>query len=147
MSEKQYEIRPAVDADLPVIEKLLVDSDLMAVELAENLKRFWVAEQTGIIGVIGNEYAGDAVLIRSAAVRSSARHGGVASALLKQALQQAKQAGCQAAYLFTNTAATFFANRGFVVVPRTEVPAELLVSPAVTVCCCATAVAMRRELA
>ena len=86
MSEKQYEIRPAVEADLPVIEKLLVDSDLMAVELAENLKRFWVAEQTGIIGVIGNEYAKDAVLIRSAAVRSSVRHGGVASDLLKQAL-------------------------------------------------------------
>ena len=147
MSEKQYEIRPAVEADLPVIEKLLSDCNLMAVELAANLKRFLVAEQAGIIGVIGNEYAGDTVLIRSAAVRSSARHGGVASALLKQALQQAKQDGCQTAYLFTNTAVTFFSNRGFAVVPRTEVPAALLASPAVTVCCCATAVAMRRELA
>ena len=112
MSEKQYEIRPAVEADLPVIEKLLSDCNLMAVELAANLKRFLVAEQAGIIGVIGNEYAGDAVLIRSAAVRSSVRQSGVASALLKQALQQAKQDGCQTAYLFTNTAVTFFFQPG-----------------------------------
>ena len=84
MLEKQYEIRPAIETDLPVIEKLLVDCDLMAVELSANLERFLVAEQAGIIGVIGSEYAGDAAL---------------------------------------------------------------LASPAVTVCCCATAVAMRRELA
>ena len=147
MLEKQYEIRPAIETDLPVIEKLLVDCDLMAVELAANLERFLVAEQAGIIGVIGSEYAGDAVLIRSAAVRSSVRQSGVASALLGLALEQAKRDGCRTAYLFTNTAAAFFANRGFVAVPRTEVPAALLASPAVTVCCCATAVAMRRELA
>ena len=147
MLEKQYEIRPAIETDLPVIEKLLVDCDLMAVELAANLERFLVAEQAGIIGVIGSEYAGDAVLIRSAAVRSSVRQSGVASALLGLALEQAKRDGCRTAYLFTNTAVTFFANRGFAVVPRTEVPAALLASPAVTVCCCATAVAMRRELA
>ena len=147
MLEKQYEIRPAVVEDLPVIEKLLVDCDLLAVELAANLDRFLVAEQAGIIGVIGSEYARDAVLIRSAAVRSSVRQSGVASALLGQALEQAKRDGCRTASLFTTTAAAFFANRGFVVVPRTEVPAALLASPAVTVCCCATAVAMRRELA
>lgn len=147
MMEKQYEIRPAVAADLPVIEKLLIDSDLMAVELAANLERFLVAEQAGIIGVIGSEYAADAVLIRSAAVRSSVRQSGVASGLLGQALEQAKQDGCRTAYLFTNTAAAFFGNRGFAVIPKTEVPAALLASPAVTVCCCATAVAMRRELA
>jgi amino-acid N-acetyltransferase len=145
--EKQYEIRYALEADLPIIEKLLVDCDLMAVELAANLDRFLVAEQAGIIGVIGSEYAGDAVLIRSAAVRSSVRQSGVATALLGQALEQAKREGCRTAYLFTNTAAVFFANRGFVIVPRAEVPAALLNSPAVTVCCCATAVAMRQELA
>ena len=147
MSAKNYTIRPAIAADLPVIEKLLVDSGLMAVELSANLDRLWVAEQSEIIGVIGSEYAGEVALIRSAAVQASVRNGGVASALLKQALSQVKTAGCKFAYLFTNTAAEFFSHRGFEAVPRSEVPAALLASPAVTVCCCSTAVAMRRELA
>jgi len=147
MIDINFTIRAAVAADLPVIEKLLVDSDLVPVELAAKLDRFWVAEQSGIIGVIGSEYAGQAVLIRSAAVQESARNGGVASALLNQALSQAKTAGCKFAYLFTNTAAKFFSHRGFEAVPCSDVPAALLASPAVTVCCCATAVVMRRDLA
>jgi amino-acid N-acetyltransferase len=147
MTEKKHTIRSAVAADLPVIEKLLVDSDLVPVELAANLDRFLVAEQGEIIGVIGSEYAEEAVLIRSVAVRPTVRNSGVASALLQKALVHAKAAGCKVAYLFTNTAAEYFSHRGFQVVPRSKVSTKLLASPAVTVCCCATAVAMRRELA
>ena len=146
MIDGSLKIRAAGSADLEFIEKLLVDSDLMAVEVAANLEWFLVAEQAGVIGVIGSEYAGESVLIRSLAVKSAIRQNGVASALLKQALAQAKSAGCKFAYLFTNTAAEYFAKRGFAVVPRSEVPAALLASPAVTVCCCSTAVAMRLAL-
>ncbi len=146
MTEPNYTIRAAVATDLPVIEKLLVDADLMPVELAANLDRFLVAEQNGMVGVIGGEYAGEAVLIRSVAVRSTIRNSGIASALLQKALVQAKSAGCKVAYLFTQTAVEYFAHRGFQVVPRSEVPQVLLNSPAVAVCCCASAVAMRQEL-
>ena len=69
MSELNYEIRAARPADLPAIEKLLIDSALNPVELAANLERFLVAEQDEIVGVIGGEYADEAVLIRSVAVQ------------------------------------------------------------------------------
>ena len=146
MVEGKYKIRAAVTTDLPAIEKLLVDSELVPVELAANLDHFLVAEQAGIIGVIGSEFADEAVLIRSVAVNTAVRQDGVASALLKQALSQAKNVGCRTAYLFTNTAAEYFSHRGFQVVPRTLVPPTLLNSPAVSVCCCSSAVAMRLEV-
>ena len=147
MSELNYEIRAARPADLPAIEKLLIDSALNPVELAANLERFLVAEQDEIVGVIGGEYADEAVLIRSVAVQEKMRQGGIASALLHKALVQAQNAGCKVAYLFTQTAANFFANRGFKIILHSEVPAALLNSPTLTSCCRASAVAMRLELA
>ena len=144
MSELNYEIRAARPADLPAIEKLLIDSALNPVELAANLERFLVAEQDEIVGVIGGEYADEAVLIRSVAVHEKMRQGGIASALLHKALVQAQNAGCKAAYLFTQTAANFFANRGFKIILHSEVPAALLNSQTLTSCCRASAVAMRR---
>jgi Cd2+/Zn2+-exporting ATPase len=74
------------------------------------------------------------------------RQSGIASALLDKALVQAKNAGCKTAYLFTQTAAEFFANRGFKIILHADVPPALLNSPAVTSCCRASAVAMRLEL-
>ena len=147
MSEVSYEIRAARPEDLPVIEKLLIDSELIPVELAANLDRFLVAAKNEIFGVIGGEYADEAVLIRSVAVRSTIRNSGIASALLQKALVQAKSAGCKVAFLFTQTAAEYFANRGFQIIPHTEVPPALLNSPSVTSCCRASAVAMRLDLA
>jgi len=142
---RDFTIRPAAPADLPAIEALLAASGLTAVEIAANLGHFLVADRDGVVGVVGGEYAPGAVLLRSLAVAPAARKAGVAAALLAGALAQAKAAGSADAYLFTNTAAGYFACRGFAAVDRAEVPAAFLASPAVAACC-ASAVAMRLSL-
>jgi arsenite methyltransferase len=143
---RDYVIRPARPGDLPAIEALLAASGLAAVEIAAGLDRFLVADKNGVIGVIGNEYHAAAALIRSLAVAPGLRKAGVASALLDQAAAQAEAAGSAVAYLFTNTAADYFAKRGFKPVDRRDVPAAILASPAVSTCCCASAVALRLPL-
>jgi arsenite methyltransferase len=143
---KDYHIRPASPADVGPIEKLLAASGLTAVEVAASLERFLVAEATaGIVGVIGSEYTDGAALLRSVAVAPALRKAGLAAALLDGALARAKAAGCPTIYLFTHTAADYFARRGFAAIDRAAVPAAFLESPAVTTCC-AGAVAMKLAL-
>lgn len=142
---RDFAVRPAAPADLPAIESLLADSGLAAVEIAASLDRFLVADRGGVAGVVGGEYTAGAVLVRSLAVAPGARKAGLAAALLDEALARAQAAGCAAAYLFTTTAADYFARRGFAAIPRAEVPAAFLSSPAVATCC-GSAVAMKLAL-
>ncbi|MDR3564143.1 MAG: GNAT family N-acetyltransferase [Negativicutes bacterium] len=138
-------MRSARPGDLTSIEKLLTSSGLVAVEVATGLDRFLVADQAGIVGVLGRESTSQAVLLRSLAVASEVRKAGVAEALMNEALAQAKAAESAVAYLFTNTAADYFTKRGFQSIERMEVPAAFLNSPAVSTCC-STATAMQMEL-
>jgi arsenite methyltransferase len=146
IKDKDYFIRPARPEDVPVIENLLAAAGLAAEEIVAGLDRFLVADRFGIIGVIGSERHGSAVLLRSLAVAIEARKRGVAAVLTDIAVELAKRAGADTAYLFTNTAADYFAKCGFTTVDRQEVPAAILASPAVSACCCASAVAMRLPL-
>lgn len=138
-------IRPARPEEVAEIEKLLVASDLTPVEVAASIERFLVADKRGIVGVIGSEYGGESVLIRSVAVASEFKKNGIATALLDAALSRAKAVGSTTAYLFSNTAIDYFAKRGFQQIERSEVPLTFLNSPAVSVCC-GSAIAMRLEL-
>lgn len=142
---EDYILRAARPEDVPAIEGLLATSGLMAVELAPNVAKFLVAECGGIAGVVGAEYGGDAVLLRSLAVRPEERKAGIAAALLGAVLDRARDAGRTRAYLFTHTAAEYFAEKGFRRIAREEVPACFLASTAVTACC-DSAVAMVKEL-
>lgn len=142
--DKDYIVRPARPDDLEAIEKLLTSSGLVAVEVAASLDRFLVADRGVVVGVIGSEYADGTVLIRSLAIEPGLRKAGVAATLMDKAIMQAKVTGSTVAYLFTNTAAEYFARRGFINIERTEVPTVLLNSPAVSTCC-SSAIAMKLD--
>jgi N-acetylglutamate synthase-like GNAT family acetyltransferase/SAM-dependent methyltransferase len=142
---RDYAIRPARPEDVPAIEELLAASGLTAVAIAASLERFLVADRGGVAGVVGSEYAPGAVLIRSLAVSPAARKAGVAAALLDEALARARAAGSAVAYLFTETAAGYFARRGFEPIERADVPAAFLANSAVSTCC-SSAVAMKLAL-
>lgn len=144
--DNDYAIRPARQEDVTAIEKLLVASDLPTAGIVAGLEHFLVADRAGIIGVIGSEYADTAVLFRSLAVEQSLRKAGVAAALVEAALVKARVAGAKSSYLLTQTAAKFFAKRGFRPVDRAEVPAQFLDSQAVTACCSSACAAMRLDL-
>lgn len=142
---KDYTIRPARPEDVPAIEVLLASSGLTAVAIAASRERFLVADRNGIAGVVGSEYVPGAVLLRSLAVAPAARKAGVAAALMDEALARAEAAGSAVAYLFTNTAAGYFAGRGFAPVERGDVPQAFLDNPAVSTCC-SSCVAMKLAL-
>lgn len=132
---RDYTIRPARPEDVPAIEELLASSGLTAVEIAAGRERFLVADRGGVAGAVGSEYVPGAVLLRSLAVAPAARKAGIAAALMDAALARAEAAGCAVAYLFTNTAAAYFAGRGFKLAERGDVPQALLDNPAVSTCC------------
>lgn len=144
--DKDYAIRVATAADVPAIENLLAANGLTTAGVRENLAGFLVACQQDLLGVIGLEQAGEAVLLRSLAVRADFRKAGIGAALIKRALQTARDAGAVAAYTLTTTAEKYLARFGFTPITRDQVPGPLLANSALNTLCPASSVCMQRRL-
>ncbi|WP_207650066.1 GNAT family N-acetyltransferase [Desulforamulus ferrireducens] len=113
----------------------------------ENLANFLVAEsQRGVLGVIGLEQAGVAVLLRSLTVATDLRKSGIATALVNEALDLARSRGGQGAYLLTNTAEKFMARWGFARIERQQIPGDLLQQSALNTACSACSICMKLVL-
>lgn len=121
-----YIIRPAADHDFGAIGSLLNVCGLPTTGIQEKLSGFLVAHCTGVVGVIGMEFSGESVLLRSLAVSHDRRNSGIASALVDQCLDQIRQSGCKEAYLITGTAEKFMQRWGFVKIYRSQIPEALL---------------------
>jgi len=146
MSDSDYKIRTAVEADFPVITKLLADNELTSSGVQENLSNFLVADHEGIIGVIGLEFAGKAVMLRSMVIRHELRKHGIATALVNRSLAISRQSGIKEAYLLTNTAEQFAARWGFYKIQRSEIPDALMKGSALHNFCPASSICMKLEL-
>ena len=140
---KDYVIRDAAADDFPAIRELLAAAGLTAAGVEPESGQYFVAEAGGqVVGSLGCERSGDAVLLRSFAVRTGHRKGGIGAALLRHVLEQQRQEGVAAFYLLTNTAETFAARFGFQRILREEIPAPLLASSALCNACPATSLCM-----
>jgi len=115
-----YSLRQAVTTDLLSIEKLLVENGLPTAGIAEHLSTFCIADTGIVTGVIGLEFSGAAVLLRSLAVSGDRRKQGLGNALVNYALAQARQSRAATAYLLTNTAADFAARSKHQCDPQTN---------------------------
>lgn len=142
-------LRPAVAADLPAIEDLLVASGLPTAGVAEALEGFLVAESAPeqIVGVVGveaccSEYA----LLRSTAVDPAWRGTGLGKRLVERAIAEAESRGMRALYLLTTTAERYFPSFGFVKTTRDAVPDEVRQSVEFREACPATATVMALNL-
>lgn len=113
--------------DLPQVENLLVSSGLPVEGVAGSLNNFLVAvnKQT-LVGVIGMERYGKDILLRSLVVDSAYRKGGIGSALVGEALDQAKMLGGHNIYLLTETARSYMKRWGFQEIARELIPDEIL---------------------
>ena len=119
-------LRRANKGDVSAISSLLATAALPTVSVFEHLDTFVVAESSdSLVGVGGLEVYGTAALLRSLAVVASQRGRGVATALCDRLEEEAKCRGVQTLYLLTETAADFFAKRGYVVLPRDAAPREI----------------------
>lgn len=141
-------IRRAEPRDVPAVERLLVESHLPTIGVAEFLPGFLVAEHDGaIVGVVGvedccREYA----LLRSTAVAPGWRSRGLGRQLVERAIADAEGRGTKALYLLTTTAERYFPSLGFHTTTREAVPAEVRSTAEFQGACPASATVMTREL-
>lgn len=147
MVDMPLELEPAGEDRLGDVERLLAANGLPADDVRSGSAQFYVASTgDGVVGVGGLELNGDTGLLRSVAVRESARGSGVGTAVCERLEDEARAEGVAALYLLTTTAADFFADRGYGEVERSGAPPAIRATTQFEDRCPATAVCMRKGL-
>jgi N-acetylglutamate synthase-like GNAT family acetyltransferase len=140
-------IRPAREADAPVILELVKDAGLAVPGVVEHLGSFLVAERQGrAVGAIGLELRGQDGLLRSAVVAPEERGSGVGAALTDAVLALARRERVEHLYLLTTTAEQYWARHGFTRITRDDVPEAVKRSEEFTGACPASAAVMMRAV-
>jgi amino-acid N-acetyltransferase len=107
-------LRSARLGDVPMIEEMLSAESLPPFQVQEFLDSFWVLDKGGkVVGAAGVELYGEVAHLRSVVVAPSLRGTGQGERLVRETLRYAQQNGARRVYLFTMTAALFFARYGF----------------------------------
>ena len=146
VQDKEYSIRTAVGADLSAIDKLLSENGLTTSGVRENLSNFLIAEYEDVIGVIGLEFSGQGVMLRSMAISQEVRKRGIGASLVNYSLERSRDAGIKNAYLLTNTAEKFASRWGFYKIQRSEMPADLMQSSALNNFCPSSSICMKLDI-
>ena len=131
-----WRLRPATQADLPAVERLVHDAGLITAGIPAHIEEFLVLEEEGrIIASAGLERYGLQALLRSVAVAPAYRNRGFARLLVSRILDHAAGRQVQDVYLFTTTAPGYFRRLGFVSVPREDVAEPVRASEEYGECC------------
>ena len=131
---REYTLRSATPGDLKAVVELVEACGLTSEGIAGEIGDFAVitlAGETEIAGCVGLEWGGGAAMVRSLAVRQSARKFGFGERLVRWAIERARNAGADRVVLLTETAPRFFARLGFAAVERSSLPKALLDSSSV----------------
>lgn len=137
----------ATQTDLEDVLKLLENSHLPKVGVAENIQSFIVAwEQDKLVGCAGLEIHGKAGLLRSVAILPDYQKQGLGSRLTEGILDLAQHHRLSSVSLLTETAKDYFPRFGFVEVSRQDLPESLKVSAEFKGACPDSATAMTLEL-
>ena len=107
---------------------------------------FGCGEQGAPQGVVGVELHGKAGLLRSLAVRESARGRGCGTGLVRQAEAHAAANGVESLYLLTTTAEKFFQSLGYACVERAALPQAIRATAEFSSLCPASSVVMVKRL-
>lgn len=135
-------------AACPELAAVLAACGLPVGDLGEAGRRFFrFADAAGVIGFIGAEAAGDAVLLRSLAVVPQRRGEGWGRRMLDWALARAAAEGYAEAYGLTVTIEPLLARFGWERVERANAPAAIRDSRQFSGLCPCSAALMRRRLA
>ncbi len=138
-------VRPAKQSDIPAISELLASAKLPTAGVSQHLATFVVIESGGsIVGVGGLELHQSAALLRSLAVSPAHQRRGLATTLCDHLEADAARRGVEQLYLLTETAASFFSQRGYAAISRDEAPPEIAASEEFSQLCPESAVFMRR---
>jgi len=140
------QVRPAIPADLPAVERLLSASHLPLDGVRDALPTFVVAEAgDDVVGVAGLEVCCDHALLRSVAVADTWRSRGLGRALVTRVISDAEARGIRALYLLTTSAERYFPSFGFRQITRAEVPEDVRETAEFRTACPASAIVMCRD--
>ncbi len=144
MSETNWRLRAAQEADFGTVAQMLAEADLPGEGMREQFgDSFVVAEQEGnIVGAGGVEVYGRYGLLRSVVVDSAFRGKGLGEAIVSDRLRWSARQGLRAVYLLTTTVPEFFEKIGFTEMSRVEMPKEIQGSKEYSEICPVTATAM-----
>lgn len=120
-------IREVRSHEAPRVVALLAENHQSSHAVLAPDTRYWVAEDShgGLVGTIGLEFGGEAVLLRSAGVLQPWRGRGIAAALTREAIDAATRAGYRVIYLLSTEAGAYWKRLGFYEVPVSEVVTAL----------------------
>lgn len=130
------------------VKRLLSQAGLAACDIGpEILANFFACSiNDELEGVVGLELYRDVALLRSLAVTSSHRRGGIGSALVAHAERHASAHGVTGLYLLTTTAEQFFVRLGYARVARHDVPGAIRNTMEYSNICPISAAVMFKEL-
>jgi amino-acid N-acetyltransferase len=132
--------------ELSEVRALLEANGLPTSELSTGITLLATRDLSGLEGIVGLEVNGRFGLLRSLAVRSDRRGGGLGSALVAEVEGLAATRGIASLYLLTTTAEPFFGRRGYRAVPRESAPAEIRATSEFATVCPASAAFMTKSL-
>ena len=123
MPLESLHIRPTKRAAVTLLEAAgLPVSDLTDAHMEHF---FYCGSLQSPTGLVGLEFCGEDVLLRSLVVAPSRRSAGLGATLLRQAEVHARTLGVRAIYLLTTTAGPFFRRHGYIATERASAPAAI----------------------
>jgi len=138
----------ATIAALAAVLRLLSDNGLPVADVEVQIDAFTLVKSEGtVVGTVGLETYAKLALLRSLCVAPSHRSRGIGAALVRTIESRAALEGVRELYLLTTGAKEYFANLGFVSVPRDQVPHEIRSTAQFSSLCPSTAVCMCKAVA
>ena len=140
-------VRPAKPGDLEPVLRLLQNAELPLEGVEQHFTHFLVADEgESLVGSVGLECYEDVGILRSLAVTSVTRGGGLGSRLVEELFALARREGLRELYLLTTTADRYFPRFGFEIISREQADPRLLASREFQDACPESAICMRRAL-
>lgn len=137
----------AAPADYEDVVSLLSFNGLPTKDINPVLPLFIVAKQEDkLVACIGLEKFGSEGLLRSMGTRADFQRRGIATQLFNKLIALSKTEGISTLYLLTESAETYFSNKGFTKLDREAAHESIKQSQEFRNLCPSTAVLMKKEL-
>lgn len=141
-------LRPAEASDLGAVRALLLQAELPAADLTEELLNgFVVLEGVDVLAAGGLEVLGPDALLRSVVVAPASRGQGLAKRIVDALIEDARRRHLRSIWMLTTTAAEFFPRWGFRPADRESAPSGIAASAEFASLCPGTATCFVLRLA
>ena len=130
------------------VVRLLESASLPVSDLTDEHMQdfFYAGPEAAPVGIVGLQFHGPDVLLRSLVVSADQRTQGLGQRLVAHAEQQARTRGAVTVYLLTTTAEAFFRARGYTAAQRESAPQAIRSTPEFAGLCPASSAFLSKRL-